>query len=97
MTQTVPEKDHFITANEGNAVAMCTGYHLATGRTGLVYLQVGRDVWGLTPCCQRLGPREWGATGTADVPQGNRPEKFPVRTKTICRLFGGWVAQLAEL
>ena len=43
MTQTVPEKDHFITANEGNAVAMCTGYHLATGRTGLVYLQVGRD------------------------------------------------------
>ncbi|KAL8572766.1 hypothetical protein ACOMHN_030348 [Nucella lapillus] len=39
VTQTVPDQDHFITANEGNAVAMCTGYHLATGKTGLVYLQ----------------------------------------------------------
>lgn len=39
VTQTVPEQDHLITANEGNAVAMCTGYHLATGKTGLVYLQ----------------------------------------------------------
>ncbi|XP_070199880.1 phosphonopyruvate decarboxylase-like [Littorina saxatilis] len=39
VTQTVPEQDHFITANEGNAVAMCAGYHLATGKTGLVYLQ----------------------------------------------------------
>ena len=32
-------KDHFITANEGAAVAMAAGYHIATGKTGLVYLQ----------------------------------------------------------
>lgn len=44
VTQTVPEQDHFITANEGNAVAMCAGYHLATGKTGMVYLQVWADV-----------------------------------------------------
>src|SRR5690349_25038474 len=31
--------NHFITANEGAAVAMASGYHLATGKTGLVYLQ----------------------------------------------------------
>lgn len=39
VTQTVPKQDHFITVNEGNAVAMCIGHHLATGRTGLVYFQ----------------------------------------------------------
>lgn len=30
---------HFICANEGSAVALACGYHLATGRTGLVYMQ----------------------------------------------------------
>ncbi|XP_076450546.1 phosphonopyruvate decarboxylase-like isoform X3 [Babylonia areolata] len=39
VTKTAPEESHFITASEGNAVAMCTGYHLATGKTGMVYLQ----------------------------------------------------------
>jgi phosphonopyruvate decarboxylase len=36
--QTPPEK-HVITANEGNAVAMAAGYHLATGKIGCVYMQ----------------------------------------------------------
>lgn len=31
--------EHLITANEGNAVAVAAGYHLATGRTAAVYLQ----------------------------------------------------------
>lgn len=39
MTQTVPQKNHIITANEGNAVALAAGYHLSTGKTGMVYLQ----------------------------------------------------------
>ena len=30
---------HVITANEGNAVALAAGYHLATGKTGAVYMQ----------------------------------------------------------
>ena len=30
---------HIIAANEGNAVGLAAGYHLATGKTGLVYLQ----------------------------------------------------------
>jgi hypothetical protein len=36
------EKDshHIITANEGNAIGLAAGYHLATGKIGLVYLQV---------------------------------------------------------
>jgi len=30
---------HLITANEGNAVALATGYHMATGKSAVVYLQ----------------------------------------------------------
>ncbi|NFQ00890.1 phosphonopyruvate decarboxylase [Clostridium sporogenes] len=32
-------KDHVIAANEGNAVALAAGYHLATGKIPCVYLQ----------------------------------------------------------
>lgn len=34
-----PREKHIITANEGSAVSMAAGYHLATGKYGLVYLQ----------------------------------------------------------
>lgn len=32
-------QNHVIAANEGNALALAAGYHLATGKIGLVYLQ----------------------------------------------------------
>lgn len=32
-------KKHIIAPNEGNAVALAAGYHIATGKTGLVYMQ----------------------------------------------------------
>ena len=32
-------KDHIIAANEGNAVSLAIGYHLATKKIGCVYLQ----------------------------------------------------------
>ncbi len=35
----VPAERHIIAANEGAAVALASGYHLATGRLALVYLQ----------------------------------------------------------
>lgn len=31
--------EHIITANEGNAIALAAGYHLATGKIGAVYMQ----------------------------------------------------------
>lgn len=34
-----PEEKNIITANEGNAVAMCAGYYLSTGKLGCVYMQ----------------------------------------------------------
>ncbi len=71
---------HVITANEGNAVALATGYHLATGRVGAVYLQnsgLGNTVNPLTsltdaevysiPMCLIVGWR--GEPGVADEPQ----------------------------
>jgi phosphonopyruvate decarboxylase len=39
ITDHVPAEDHVINANEGSAVALAAGYHLATGRTPVVYLQ----------------------------------------------------------
>lgn len=35
----LPGSDHVIAANEGAAVALCSGYHLSTGRIGCCYMQ----------------------------------------------------------
>lgn len=35
----IPDSKHIITANEGNAIALAGGYHLATNKPGLVYMQ----------------------------------------------------------
>ncbi len=39
LDNTLPPQEHLIAANEGNAIALATGYHLATGKTGMVYMQ----------------------------------------------------------
>lgn len=39
VTDHVPEPDHVIAANEGNAVAVAMGRFLGTGKPGLVYMQ----------------------------------------------------------
>jgi phosphonopyruvate decarboxylase len=40
VAQNENETCHIITANEGNAIGLAAGYHLATGNISLVYLQV---------------------------------------------------------
>ena len=35
----VSSENHIIAANEGNAIALATGYYLGTGSPGLVYMQ----------------------------------------------------------
>ena len=37
--ENTPKERNIITANEGNAVAMCAGYYLSTGKYGVVYMQ----------------------------------------------------------
>lgn len=39
MTEHLDEKHHIIAANEGGAVALAAGWHLATGKVGCVYMQ----------------------------------------------------------
>ncbi len=72
--------EHVITANEGNAIALAAGYHLATGNTGAVYMQnsglgncvnpltslVDRDVYNI-PMLLIIGWR--GEPGIKDEPQ----------------------------
>lgn len=73
-------KQHIITANEGNAVALVAGYHMATGKIGAVYLQnsgIGNTVNPLTsitdpevyriPLLMIIGWR--GEPGVKDEPQ----------------------------
>ena len=49
-----PKERHVIAANEGNAIALAAGYHLATGKTPLVYMQnsgLGNSVNPLLSLC----------------------------------------------
>lgn len=73
-------RQHIIAANEGNAVALAAGYHLATGKTPVVYLQnsgigniinpvaslMNDRVYGI-PCIFIVGWR--GEPGMHDEPQ----------------------------
>ena len=72
--------NHVIAANEGNAVGLAAGYHLATGKTPVVYLQnsglgnivnpvaslLNEKVYGI-PCLFIVGWR--GEPGVHDEPQ----------------------------
>ncbi|MEE9170920.1 MAG: phosphonopyruvate decarboxylase [bacterium] len=74
------ERNHIIAANEGGAVALIAGYHLATGKIGLVYMQnsgqgntvnplislMDREVYSI-PALLLLGWR--GEPGKKDEPQ----------------------------
>ena len=73
-------KHHIIAANEGNAVALAAGYHLATGKVPVVYMQnsgegniinpvaslLNEKVYGI-PCLFIVGWR--GEPGVHDEPQ----------------------------
>jgi len=76
----VPEKNHIITANEGNAIALASGYHMATEKLPMVYMQnsgLGNSINPLLSLCDPdvysipllllIGWR--GEPGVADEPQ----------------------------
>lgn len=76
----MPPSNHIIAANEGSAVALACGYHLATGKLGVVYMQnsglgnainpltsiADPDVYGI-PMLLIVGWR--GEPGVKDEPQ----------------------------
>ena len=82
----VDSKHHIIAANEGNCVAIAAGYHLATGKVPVVYMQnsgegnvvnpvaslLNEKVYGI-PCVFIIGWR--GEPGIHDEPQHVRSEE----------------------
>ena len=39
ITDNAPAENHIISANEGSATGLATGYHLATGKIPMIYMQ----------------------------------------------------------
>ena len=80
ISDTLDDRHNIITANEGGAVGLAAGYHLATGRIGCVYMQnsgegniinplaslTDKDVYGI-PVLLIIGWR--GKPGVHDEPQ----------------------------
>jgi len=56
----VPEDDHIIAANEGGAVALAAGHHLATGRLALVYMQNSGQGNAVNPLASLADPDVYG-------------------------------------
>lgn len=90
ITASLPPENHVIAANEGNAVALAAGYHLATGKIGLVYMQnsglgnavnpllslMDRAVYSI-PCLLLIGWR--GEPGVKDEPQHVKQGKITLK------------------
>lgn len=51
---------HIIAANEGNAAALAAGYHLATGKTAVVYMQNSGEGNAVNPMASLLHPKVYG-------------------------------------
>lgn len=80
ITDNAPEEKHIIAANEGNATGLAAGYHFATGKVPLIYMQnsglgnvvnpilslADPDVYSI-PCILVIGWR--GEPGVHDEPQ----------------------------
>lgn len=80
LSDNITHDNNIIAANEGNAVALAAGYHLATGKTGCVYMQnsgegnavnpllslIDKDVYNI-PLLLLIGWR--GEPGVHDEPQ----------------------------
>lgn len=73
-------RQHIIAPNEGNAVALAAGYHLATGKTGTVYMQNSGLGNALNPATSLVDPKVYaipvlymvgwrGMPGVHDEPQ----------------------------
>lgn len=84
--ENTPEKYNIIAANEGNAVGIACGYHIATGKYGVVYMQnsgegnavnpllsiADEEVYSI-PMLLMIGWR--GEPGTKDEPQHKKQGK----------------------
>lgn len=104
--------EHIICANEGNAIAMAAGYHLASGEVPLVYMQnsglgnavnpllslADREVYGI-PMILMIGWR--GEPGVKDEPQHVKQGRVQLALLEAMEIpyeiFGAQSADYAEL
>lgn len=79
-TYGIDEKHHVIAANEGNCTALAAGYHLATGKVPVVYMQNSGEGNIINPVASLLNDKVYsipvvfivgwrGEPGTKDEPQ----------------------------
>lgn len=59
-TYGIDKKHHIIAANEGNCTALAAGYHLATGKTPLVYMQNSGEGNIINPVASLLNDKVYG-------------------------------------
>ena len=79
-TYGIDSKHHIIAANEGNCTALAAGYHLATGKTPVIYMQNSGEGNVINPIASLLSDKVYaipaifvigwrGEPGTKDEPQ----------------------------
>ena len=59
-TYGIDSKHHVIAANEGNCVALAAGYHLATGKIPIVYMQNSGEGNVVNPVCSLTNDKVYG-------------------------------------
>lgn len=85
----VDSSHNIITANEGNAVAMCAGYHVSTGKIGAVYMQNSGEGNAVNPLMSLTDPDVYsipvflivgwrGEPGVHDEPQHVKQGKVTI-------------------
>jgi phosphonopyruvate decarboxylase len=93
----LPSGQHITAANEGNAVAIASGYHLATGKSAVVYMQnsgLGNTINPLTSLADKevyqipmllvIGWR--GEPGLADEPQHVKQGRITLQQLNVLKI-----------
>ena len=90
LIRTLGVKQHIIAPNEGNAVALAAGYHLATGKIGMVYMQNSGLGNAINPITSLIDPKVYaipvlfmigwrGMPGVHDEPQHVKQGEITLR------------------
>lgn len=89
ITDNASKENHIITANEGSSIAMCAGYHLATNKIGISYMQNSGLGNAINPLSSLMAPEVYsiptllligwrGEPGVKDEPQHIKKGKMTI-------------------
>lgn len=88
--QNAPANRRIVAANEGSAIGICAGYHLATSKCGVVYMQNSGEGNAVNPLISLADPEVYsipmllligwrGEPGTADEPQHKKQGRITLK------------------